>query len=56
MLTTEPDGPELAGWQVAVAAALSAAESVEAMDANFTLALEYSKTRIAFGFRRANDL
>jgi alkylation response protein AidB-like acyl-CoA dehydrogenase len=39
----------LADWQVAVAAVLSAAESVGAMDANFTLALEYSKTRIAFG-------
>jgi len=49
MLTTEPDGPALAQWQVAVAATLSAAESAGAMDANFSLALEYSKTRIAFG-------
>ena len=39
----------LADWQVAVAAVLSAAESVGAMDANFALALAYSKTRIAFG-------
>jgi alkylation response protein AidB-like acyl-CoA dehydrogenase len=49
MLARGPEGPALAGWQVAVAAVLSAAESVGAMDANFALALEYSKTRIAFG-------
>jgi alkylation response protein AidB-like acyl-CoA dehydrogenase len=49
MLGMEPDGPALADWQAAVAAVLSAAESVGAMDANFSLALEYSKTRIAFG-------
>ena len=42
-------GPQLADWQVAVAAVLSAAESVGAMHANFSLALEYSKTRVAFG-------
>ena len=35
--------------QVAVAALLTAAESVGAMDANFHLALDYSKVRIAFG-------
>ena len=39
----------LADWQVAAAAVLSAAESVGAMHANFNLALEYSKTRVAFG-------
>jgi len=43
------DGAALAGWQLAVAAVLSSAESVGAMDANFGLALAYSKTRIAFG-------
>jgi alkylation response protein AidB-like acyl-CoA dehydrogenase len=42
-------GPALADWQLAVVAVLSAAESVGAMDANFKLALDYSKTRIAFG-------
>ena len=42
-------GAALADWQLAVAAVLSAAESVGAMDANFGLALAYSKTRIAFG-------
>ena len=41
--------PALASWQLAVAAVLSAAESVGAMDANFTLALAYAKTRVAFG-------
>jgi alkylation response protein AidB-like acyl-CoA dehydrogenase len=43
------DGAALAGWQLAVAAVLSAAESVGAMDANFALALAYAKTRVAFG-------
>jgi alkylation response protein AidB-like acyl-CoA dehydrogenase len=42
-------GAALADWQLAVAAVLSAAESAGAMDANFGLALAYSKTRIAFG-------
>ena len=46
----DPDhGAELADWQLAVAAVLSAAESVGTMDANFSLALDYAKTRIAFG-------
>jgi alkylation response protein AidB-like acyl-CoA dehydrogenase len=49
VLSDPAGGASLAGWQVAVAAVLSAAESVGAMDANFRLALEYSKTRIAFG-------
>jgi alkylation response protein AidB-like acyl-CoA dehydrogenase len=49
MLATGAEGPELARWQVAVAAVLSAAESAGAMDANFALALEYSKARVAFG-------
>jgi len=43
------EAPGLTDWQLAVAAVLSAAESVGAMDANFTLALEYAKTRTAFG-------
>jgi alkylation response protein AidB-like acyl-CoA dehydrogenase len=43
------DAAAVADRQVALAAVLSAAESVGAMDANFSLALEYSKTRIAFG-------
>jgi len=43
------DAPGLADWQLAAASALSAAESVGAMDANFSLALEYSKARTAFG-------
>ena len=42
-------GTALADWQLAIAAVLSAAESVGAMDANFALALAYSKTRTAFG-------
>jgi alkylation response protein AidB-like acyl-CoA dehydrogenase len=42
-------GTALAQWQLGVAAVLSAAESAGAMDANFTLAVEYAKTRIAFG-------
>jgi alkylation response protein AidB-like acyl-CoA dehydrogenase len=43
------DGTALADWQLAVAAVLSAAESAGAMHANFALAVEYAKTRIAFG-------
>jgi alkylation response protein AidB-like acyl-CoA dehydrogenase len=43
------DAPGLTDWQLAAAAVLSAAESVGAMDANFALALEYSKARTAFG-------
>jgi alkylation response protein AidB-like acyl-CoA dehydrogenase len=43
------DDPGLADWQLAVAAVLSAAETVGAMDANFTLALDYAKARTAFG-------
>jgi alkylation response protein AidB-like acyl-CoA dehydrogenase len=39
----------LAERQVAVAAVLSAAETVGAMDADFRLALEYATTRVAFG-------
>ncbi|UGQ11921.1 acyl-CoA/acyl-ACP dehydrogenase [Yinghuangia sp. ASG 101] len=35
--------------QIALAAVLSAAESVGAMDADFALAVDYAKTRIAFG-------
>ena len=35
--------------QTAVASVLSAAEAVGAMHAHFTLALEYARTRIAFG-------
>jgi alkylation response protein AidB-like acyl-CoA dehydrogenase len=42
-------GAALADWQLAVAAVLSAAESAGAMDANFALALDYAKTRTAFG-------
>ena len=48
-LADPADGAALADRQIAVAAVLSAAESVGAMDANFQLAVEYSRTRIAFG-------
>jgi alkylation response protein AidB-like acyl-CoA dehydrogenase len=44
-----PGAGDLLDRQLAVAGVLSAAESVGAMDANFRLALEYSKVRIAFG-------
>jgi alkylation response protein AidB-like acyl-CoA dehydrogenase len=47
--STSANSAALAGWQLAVAAVLSAAESVGAMDANFALALAYAKTRVAFG-------
>ncbi|WP_307874798.1 acyl-CoA dehydrogenase family protein [Frankia nepalensis] len=43
------DAEGLLNRQLAVACVLSAAESVGAMDANFQLALEYSRVRIAFG-------
>lgn len=43
------DDGNLLERQLAVAAVLCAAESVGAMDADFQLALEYAKVRIAFG-------
>jgi alkylation response protein AidB-like acyl-CoA dehydrogenase len=49
LLGVPPAGNLLADWQLAVAAVLSAAESVGTMHANFELALAYSKTRVAFG-------
>jgi alkylation response protein AidB-like acyl-CoA dehydrogenase len=39
----------LVGCQVEIGCVLSAAEAVGAMDANFRLALDYAKKRIAFG-------
>ncbi len=46
---TSADDDDLAERQIALAAVLSAAESVGAMDTDFALAVEYAKTRIAFG-------
>ncbi|HSA52674.1 MAG TPA: acyl-CoA dehydrogenase [Yinghuangia sp.] len=42
-------GRTLLDRQIAVAAVLGAAEAVGAMDSDFRLAVEYAKTRIAFG-------
>lgn len=43
------DAAELADRQLQIAAALTVAESVGAMDHDFALALDYAKDRIAFG-------
>jgi alkylation response protein AidB-like acyl-CoA dehydrogenase len=44
-----PGGSELLDRQLAVAATLTAAESVGAMDREFELTVQYAKDRIAFG-------
>ena len=44
-----PPTEQLARRQVEIGCVLSAAEAVGAMDANFRLALDYAKSRIAFG-------
>ena len=46
---TPGSGDALVTLQVAVASVLTAAETVGAMDRNFSVALQYAKDRIAFG-------